>query len=169
MGSTRLEIKLGPCYFESRNRCTAGMPPGGPRGARAAPAGARAPTRHGARAQGGARAPPGGADVRKGRTRKKPEGVQQYIYTRVIPQACFRIGPPLSSLFACAFRRASSGFTLRRGGGRRHVPWWLVRSSFIGPPLSSLLRVPSGASSGVTPRRGDGRRPVSGCVVASVT
>ena len=29
MGSTRLEIKLGPCYFESRNRCTAGMPPGG--------------------------------------------------------------------------------------------------------------------------------------------
>ena len=117
MGSTRLEIKLGPCYFESRNRCTAGMPPGG-RG-------------RGAAAGGGARAPPAWGFRRAEGTneKEKPEGVQQYIYTRVISQACFRIGPP----------------------------------------LSSLLRVPSGASSGVTPRRGDGRPPVIGCVVASVT
>ena len=159
MGSTRLEIKLGPCYFESRNRCTAGMPPGG-RGRRRRRGGARPGARGGR-----ARAPPGGADVRKGRTRKKPEGVQQYIYTRVIPQACFRIGPPLSSLFACAFRSELRSHA-KEGGWE--APRKRVRSSFrnltaarsslglaaelLGSPLgSSAARKPAEYKTGCWP------------------
>ena len=89
-----------------------------------------------------------------------------YIYTRtVIPQACFRIGPPLSSLFACAFRSELRSHA-KEGGWE--APRKRVRSSFrnltavrsslglaaelLGSPLgSSAARKPAEYKTGCWP------------------
>ena len=218
MGSTSLEIKLGSCCFESRNR-TAGC--GGPGGAETAerveiwirsgccllwyPGGGHG---HGVEFRGAgeerdryrAGRGRGGKIVRvKNKMRKETKkslgsrsvsraqtakcsprlinsfsppahrtrrGRSGVCILLVIPRGPAFYRAPSQLSVACAFR---SELRSHAKEGGCEAPRALVRSSFIGPPLSSLLRVPSGASSGVTPRRGDGRRHELGCVVASVT
>ena len=181
---TRLEIKLEPCYFESQNRCTglqknSSCPPRPHSHNPARPHTPHSEIVHPPSTLSRARLYLPAPRRQSERLRGPGQGggdrrcifilLRRCTFILVIPQACFRMGPPLSSLLRVP-SGASSGVTLRRGdrGGMGPAPRALVRGSFIGPPLSSLLRVPSGASSGVTPRRGDGRRHELGCVVASV-